>query len=107
MATQRREVSWTLRARDALDDAAAHIALDSPNAVVDLVESALAAAESLDTLSERGHIVPELEFPTVREIFIDKYRLIYQVTSSRVTVIGFLPGARDFNQWWRGEGTPG
>ncbi len=68
MATQRREVIWTLRARDALDEAAAHIALDSPNSAVDLVESALEAAESLDTLSERGHIVPELEIPTVREV---------------------------------------
>ena len=103
MATQRREVIWTLRARDALDEAAAHIALDSPNAAVDLVESALEAAASLDTLSERGHIVPELEIPTVREVFIDKYRLIYEVTSTQVTVIGFLHGARDFNQWWRGE----
>jgi len=72
MATQRREVIWTLRARDALDEAATHIALDSLTAAVNLVESTLEAAESLDTLSERGHIVPELEIPTVREVFIDK-----------------------------------
>ena len=103
MATQRREVIWTLRARDALDEAAAHIAQDSPEAAVDLVERALDAAKSLDNLSERGHLVPELEIPTVREVFIDKYRLLYEVTSSQVTVIGFLHGARDFNQWWRGE----
>ena len=103
MATQRREVIWTLRARDALDEAAAHIGQDSHEAAVDLVEGALDATESLDTLSERGHIVPELEIPAVREVFIDKYRLIYEVTPSQVTVIGFLHGARDFNQWWRGE----
>ncbi len=103
MATQRREVIWTLRARDALDEAAANIAQDSHEAAVDLVEGALDAAESLDTLSERGHIVPELEIPTVCEVFIDKYRLLYEVTSSQVTVIGFLHGARDFNRWWRGE----
>ena len=70
MATQRREVIWTLRARDALDEAATHIAQDSTEAAVDLVERALDAAESLDTLSERGHIVPQLEIPTVREVFI-------------------------------------
>lgn len=44
MATQRREVIWTLRARDALDEAAAHIAQDSHEAAVDLVERALDAA---------------------------------------------------------------
>ena len=103
MATQRREVIWTLRARDALDEAAAHIAEDSLEAAADFVERALDAAESLDTLSERGHIVPELEIPSVRELFIDKYRLIYEVSPSQVTVVGVLHGARDFNQWWRGE----
>ena len=74
-----------------------------PNAAVDLVERALDAAKSLDNLSERGHILPELEIPTVREVFIDKFRLLYEVTPSQVTVIGFLHVARDFNQWWRGE----
>ena len=103
MATQRREVIWTKRARDALDEAAAYVAQDSPETAVDLVERALDAAESLDTLSERGHIVPELDIPTVREIFVYKYRLVYEVAPSEITVLGFLHGARDFNRWWRGE----
>ncbi len=63
MATQRREVIWTLRARDALDEAAAYVAQDSPETAVDLVERALDAADSLDTLSElrpsRGTICKE------------------------------------------------
>ena len=103
MATQRREVIWTLRARGALDEAAAYIAQDSPETAVDLVERALDAAESLDTLSERGRIVPELNIRTVREIFVYKYRLVYEVFPLQVTVLGFLHGARDFNRWWRGE----
>jgi plasmid stabilization system protein ParE len=70
---------------------------------VNLVERALDAAESLSTLSERGRIVPELDDPTVREIFVYRYRLVYEVAPSQVTVLGFLHGARDFNRWWHGE----
>ena len=81
MATQRRELIWTLRARDALDEAAAYVAQDSPETAVDLVERALDAADSLDTLSERGHIVSELDIPAVRKIFVHKYRLVYEVLS--------------------------
>ncbi len=58
---------WTLRACDALDEAASYVAQDSPETAVDLVERALDAADSIDTLSERGHIVSELDIPTVRE----------------------------------------
>jgi len=96
-------VIWTRRARDALDEAAAYVAQDSPERAVDLIERALDAAESLDTLSERGRIVPELDNPTVREILVQKYRLLYEVAASQITVLGFLHGARDFNRWWRGE----
>ena len=74
MATRRREVIWAQRARDALDEAAAYVAQDSPETAVDLVERALDAAESLGTLSERGRLVPELDDPTVRETFVYKYR---------------------------------
>jgi plasmid stabilization system protein ParE len=103
MATHRREVIWTQRARDALDEAAAFVAEDSPEAAVNLVERALDAAESLSTLSERGRIVPELDDPAVREIFVYRYRLVYEVAPSQITVLGFLHGARDFNRWWHGE----
>jgi plasmid stabilization system protein ParE len=69
-------VIWTQRARDALDEAAAYVAADSPEAGVNLVEGALDAAESLSTLSERGRIVPELNDPTVRETLVYKYRAV-------------------------------
>ena len=103
MATRRREVIWTQRARDALDEAASYVAQDSPETAASLVERALNAAESLGTLSERGRVVPELDDPTVREIFIYRYRLMYEVAASQITVLAFVHGARDFNRWWRGE----
>ena len=70
MATRRREVIWTRRARDALDEAATYIAENSPEAGLNLIERALDAAESLSTLSERGHIVAGLNDPTLREILV-------------------------------------
>lgn len=103
MATQRREVVWSWRARDGLDEAVAYIARDSLQRAVDLLERALNIAESLDQFTERGRIVPELDDPYVRELFVYRYRLVYEVSDSRATILGFLHGARDFNRWWRGE----
>lgn len=101
MATRRREIIWTQRARDALDEAVAYVARDSTDSALDLLERALVGAQSLQTLTERGRIVPELDDPAVRELFVYRYRLIYQVSESTATVLGFLHGARDFNRWWR------
>ena len=103
MATRRREVIWTRQARDALDEAAAYVAQDSPKRAADHIERALDAAESLSSLSERGRVVPELDDPTVRETFVYKYRLLYQVAAAEITILGFIHGARDFNRWWHGE----
>lgn len=98
MATRRRRVSWTQAARRQLDEAIAFIAEDAPAAAERLLDASLDAAASLDTLSERGRIVPELDFPGVREILVGRYRLIYEVAASEVVILAFVHGARDLRR---------
>jgi plasmid stabilization system protein ParE len=66
-----------------------------------VLEEVLRVAGSLATLSERGRIVPELNDPTIRELFVFKYRLLYEVEKRRVLIVAFLHGARDFTTWWQ------
>jgi plasmid stabilization system protein ParE len=80
-----------------------HTSADSLEAAINLIERALHTAESLSTLSERGHIVPELNDPSVREMFVFKHRLIFEISPTQIKILGFVHGARDFNRWWRGE----
>ena len=76
MAARVRDVVWSESARDALD-----------------------AAASLASFAERGRVVPELNDPAIREVFVDKYRLQYEVGEARVLIVAFLYGARDFAMW--------
>lgn len=103
MARRRREVIWTLQAQAMLDEAILYIAEDSLPAAQRTLERALEAAVSLATLSERGRVVPELGIPTIREIFVQRYRLIYEVYETKVEVLAFLHGARDFAKWLESE----
>jgi plasmid stabilization system protein ParE len=66
-----------------------------------VLEQALAAAESLATLSARGRIVPELGQSDTREIFVFRYRLVYEIEREAVRIVAFLHGARDFERWQR------
>jgi toxin ParE1/3/4 len=82
-----------------LDAAVAYIAPHSRSAAERLLIQALEAASSLDTSSERGRVVPELDEPTVRELFVQRYRLLYQVTRAEVQILAFVHGARDLTRW--------
>ena len=99
MAGQRREVIWALQANAMLDAAISYIAEDSLPAAQRMLERALETAASLATFSERGRIVPELEAPAIREVFVQGYRLIYEVHETKIEVLAFLHGARDFGKW--------
>ncbi|MEK7405660.1 MAG: type II toxin-antitoxin system RelE/ParE family toxin [Acidobacteriota bacterium] len=84
-----------------LDEAVGYIAQDSLAAAKHLLIDALDAAASLAALSERGRRVPELEHPNTRELFVQRYRMIYDVYPTEVHILAFLHGARDFEKWRR------
>ncbi len=103
MANRSRRVAWTQGARDGLDSVLGYIAEDSPEAAAKILDVILGVAESLDQLSNRGRIVPEIGDPSIREVFVYSYRLLYQVCDDEVRIIGLLHGARNFSRWRRGR----
>jgi plasmid stabilization system protein ParE len=95
----RRAVAWSKSAQSALDEVITYINQDSPANARRVLAAALDAAASLETLAERGRIVPELADTHIRELLIFKYRLLYRVSADGVTVVAFLRGVRDFATW--------
>ncbi len=103
MARRRRRIVWTEEARRALDEALEYIAEDAPDGARAVLEQALAAASGLTTLSERGRVVPEINDPAIREVYVFRYRLLYEVAPTEVRILSLLHGARDFVKWRKGE----
>jgi plasmid stabilization system protein ParE len=52
-------VTWTPEARRTLEEVIDHIARDSAQGARAVLEQALSAAASLETLATRGRVVPE------------------------------------------------
>ena len=86
-----------------LENAADYIARDSPRYASAFVREVRAAALSLRKLAHRGPMVPELDDPTIRELLVRNYRLIYKVEERRVVLLGLIHGARDFARAWKGR----
>jgi len=106
MAARRRRVVWSEQAAHALDDAVGYVAQDSVAAARRLLDEALAAAASLDTLSKRGPVTPEINDPAVRQLLIQRYRLLYEVANEEVHVLAFLHQRQDVTAWRRAPFSP-
>lgn len=101
-----RKIKWTEVAWSDLEEVSDYIAKDSRYYAAAFVREVRDAARSLAYFSERGRVVPEFGDPTIHELFVRRYRLIYQVTDQTVYIIGFIHGARDLLALWEREGRP-
>ena len=95
----RRPVKWSKSAQSALDEVITYIHQDSPANARRVLVAALEAADSLETLAERGRIVPELADSHIRELLVLSFRLLYRMSNDGVTIVAFLRGVRDFATW--------
>jgi toxin ParE1/3/4 len=101
VAARARRVVWAESAQRALDEVVACIWADSPSNAVRVLDRALNAAGSLSTLADRGRIVREVNDPSLRELFVFDYRLLYRVGDDEVVIRAFVHAARDFSKWRR------
>lgn len=94
-------VNWTEAALDDLQQIADYIGRDSSVYAAAIVQEAFSAADTLKRFAEAGGIVPEFDDPSIRELFIRKYRMIYLIESERVLVVAIVHGARHLGDAWQ------
>ncbi len=104
MGPRRRRIVWTEGARRELDAAIAFVADESLEGAIRLLEDILHSTDSLDSMADRGRVVPELDDPTVRELLVGPYRLLYHIDEEEVSILGVLHQRRDFDRWGRLDG---
>jgi toxin ParE1/3/4 len=89
------EIEWAESAVISLIDAIEYIARDSPSYAATLAMRAEYTAASLAGLPDRGRRVGEFDDPSVRELIVDSYRLIYRVRPRKVILLAFVHKSRD------------
>ena len=91
------KIIWTYPALNDLEDIYQYIAKDSEFYATSFVNEVKTAAKSLSFFANRGRVIPEFGNDSIREIFIKKYRLIYQYKDNTVYILSFIHGARDLS----------
>ncbi len=92
------EVVWSENAEADFTLIIAHIAEDSPMTAKSVLGKIKKSVASLETLPDRGRIVPELHkfgILQYRELIISPWRVIYRISDDRVYVLLLIDSRRD------------
>lgn len=92
------QVKWSKTARNDLRQVITYLKNRNPSAAGSLLDEIEARASTLDQLSERGRLVPELQSQGLfqfREILVSHWRVIYKVIGCQVYVLAVLDARRN------------
>lgn len=90
-------VKWSGPAKRDLKKIYDYIAEDSKYYARNVVQNIVDKSESIEQFPRSGRVVPEINDPDVREIFIYSYRLIYEIKPNSVGILAIVHGRRDFS----------
>lgn len=90
-------VIWSTPARNDLKQIFEYIAQDSTFYARKVVKNIVEKSMTIKDFPKRGRVVPEINEPDIREIFIYSYRLMYQITPKNIYILGVIHGKRDFS----------
>ena len=89
-------VKWSGPARMDLKQIHDYIANDSRYYAKKVIQTIVEKTEELIVFPDLGRIVPEIDKPNIRELFVYSYRLIYEISSDGIEILAVIHGRRDF-----------
>ncbi len=92
-------VIWAETARNDLNAIIEYIAVDRPNSASRNLRKVKEKASELNSLPERGRIVPELSDQGIvqyRELIVPPWRLIYRISGKNVHILTLIDSRRSF-----------
>jgi len=88
------KVVWTEQASRRLSEIEGFIARDRPVAAAKLIDKLVDRGDALARHPDRGRRLPELPGSGLRELAVDRHRIIYRRTSSTIEVLTVFEGHR-------------
>ena len=91
-----RRISWTKRAKQEFSEIIAWIEADSPDNGQRVAGKIFEKIELISKHPLIGHGIERLADSRVRYILAYKYRIVYRVFESRISILRIVHGARNF-----------
>jgi len=86
------KIIWSPLAIERATEIAEYISLDNVTASQNWIDSIFEKVKILETSSEIGRIVPEIERNEIREILYGNYRIIYRIEKYSISILTIRHG---------------
>jgi len=87
----------TETAREEMASMVEYVSIDSPRSARKIIRTINDRLKMLRSFPRLGRIIPEIGDPTLREIIVDPYRILYRFRKGKVEVLRALHGRRFFD----------
>ena len=91
------KVIWSPTALNDVDSIAEFIARDSVHRAALFAMHLIEAVDHLADFPLSGHIIPEINEPSSREIIYSTYRIMYKIEYDEIWITGVIHGYRNWN----------
>ncbi|MHA1486841.1 MAG: type II toxin-antitoxin system RelE/ParE family toxin [Promethearchaeota archaeon] len=88
------EIEWSSKAENDLNEIIDYIAQDSLEYALSFYEQVREKVENLILFPKMGRIVPEIDEPNIRELFLRNYRIIYRISEKKIQITRLFHGSR-------------
>ncbi len=93
-----RSIQWSARAMRDLEEIAAHIARDNPQAARKWIAKLRKTADGAAKMPLAARVVPEIQRDDVREVFLRSYRIVYGVRDDHIFVFTVFGGGKQLSK---------
>jgi plasmid stabilization system protein ParE len=91
-------ILWSERARRDLLEIGDFIARDKPQAAAAWVGTILDAVQRTALFPTSGRIVPEIDRSDIREVILENYRIVYQLSETTIAILSVFESHRLIDQ---------
>ena len=91
------QIEWSNEAVTHLAQIHSFIAADSPHYAEKFILELMNAVDHLASFPEVGRQLPDVADPSVRELVVAPYRVVYQVGGSVISIAAVVHSSRDLN----------
>lgn len=88
-------VTWLPEALADVEAIGEYVQAQSPAYASAVVARIVSSARRLGEFPHIGHVVPEWDHESVRELVVYRYRLIYRLAAGQVCILAVIHGARE------------